>query len=107
MSSSFDVPRGTVDLCSPDTDLADYLYLRALASRPHPHLVNRRLDGDVLNAGLPERAVVLHRVEGEYYSKAVAEIDATLVYLEAWPRSGEVTVSAESAEAARAVADEI
>jgi hypothetical protein len=107
MSSSFAVPSGTVDLGTPDTDLAAYLFLRALAARPHPHLVNRRLDGSVMASALPERARVLHHVEGDGYSKVVAEVDTTLVLVEAWPRSGELTVSAECAEAARAVADEM
>lgn len=88
-------------------ELGRLLHLRALLARGHRHVVVRELERHAADSVLPDRAVVLHTIEGKHERCVVAEVDDALVLLESWRNAARATVSADEEQLAAGIANEL
>ncbi len=88
-------------------ELGRLLHLRALLARGHRHVVVRDLERHAPDNALPDRAVVLRTVQGQYERRVIAEVGDALVLLESWRAESQAVVSADDEALAAAVLEEI
>lgn len=89
------------------SDHGGWLFFTTLRERGHRRLVTADLGRNAPDSVLPERAVVLHVVQGEAHRQLVAVLDDALVLLSSWRSDGTLTVAADHEPTALALRDEI
>jgi hypothetical protein len=89
------------------TDLGDFLFLRARARRGHDHVVRRELKRPIPRSVLPERARNVETIDLAHAWHVLADVDDVYVHVESWKTSAYVTACASDPGEALAVVEEI